>query len=132
MTVLLDANVLIALVVADHVHHTPIGQWFAAAGEPFVTCPITQGSLLRFLLREGRSAAAARAVLDAVAEHPRHTFWADTVSYQAVPLERVVGHRQVTDAYLVQLATAHNGRLVTLDRGLATLYPRTVVLLSGS
>ena len=29
---------------------------------------------------------------------------------------RLLGHRQVTDAYLLALATAHDGRFVTLDQ----------------
>jgi len=30
-----------------------------------------------------------------------------------------LGHRQITDAYLVALAVAHEGRFVTFDRGIA-------------
>lgn len=35
----------------------------------------------------------------------------------------VVGHRQVTDAYLAQLARARSARLATLDRGLCVAHP---------
>lgn len=41
----------------------------------------------------------------------------------------VIGHRQVTDAYLVALARHHGGRLATLDRGLAALHGEDVFLL---
>jgi uncharacterized protein len=34
----------------------------------------------------------------------------------------VVGHRQVADAYLAQLARQHEGRLATLDQGVAELH----------
>lgn len=70
-----------------------------------------------------------RAVLEALAEHRRHEFWADTVSYRDVPLGGVIGHRQVTDAYLVQLARAHQAKLVTFDRGLAALHGEVVELI---
>ena len=63
MTVLLDANVLIALLVDDHVHHAAAENWFADLDGSFATCPITQGSLMRLLIREGQAAATAR-VLD--------------------------------------------------------------------
>ena len=53
MTVLLDSNVLIALVVQDHVHHRAAERWFVDLDEPFATCPITQGALVRLVLREG-------------------------------------------------------------------------------
>lgn len=122
MTVLLDANALIALVVADHVHHDAAETWLAASSEPFATCPITQGSLVRLLIRHGQSGATAHAVVVAVGEHPRHEFWADSVSYAEVPLGGIIGHRQVTDAYLVQLARAHQARLASFDRGLAGLH----------
>ena len=63
MTVLLDASVLIALLVDDHVHHAAAENWFAGLNGNFATCPVTQGSLLRLLIREGQPAATARAIL---------------------------------------------------------------------
>ena len=62
MTVLLDANVLIALLVDDHVHHAAAENWFAGLDGNFATCPVTQGSLLRLLIREGQPTATARAM----------------------------------------------------------------------
>lgn len=119
MTALLDANVLIALLVEDHVHHEAAESWFVDLNESFATCPVTQGSLLRLLIREGQPAATARAILDETAVNPRHEFWPDDVSYTQVPTSGIIGHRQVTDAYLAQLARSHGGRLVTFDQGLA-------------
>lgn len=123
MTVLLDANVLIALLVEDHVHHQATEAWFAAQGEPFATCPITQGSLIRLIIRQGWSAGDATALVRAVMELPNHEFWPDSVGYDTVPVDGVIGHRQVTDAYLAQLARTHGARLATLDQGLAKLHP---------
>jgi len=53
----------------------------------------------------------------------RHDFWPDEVSYVDTSLMGVIGHRQVTDAYLDQLARIRCGRLATFDRGLASLHP---------
>ncbi len=122
MTVLLDANVLIALVVADHVHHDPAEAWLAELPDHFATCPITQGSLVRLLIREGRPPDTALTILSALAADRRHEFWPDDVAYVRVSLKGVVGHRQVTDAYLAQLAREHDGRLATFDQGLAKLH----------
>jgi uncharacterized protein len=88
----------------------------------FVTCPITQGSLVRTLLRDGQSADTALTVVAAIARNPRHKFWPDDLAYSDVPMRGVIGHRQVTDAYLAQLARVRDGRLATLDRGLANLH----------
>lgn len=129
MTVLLDANVLIALLVADHVHHDAAESWLSVGGFDFATCPITEGSLVRLLVREGQSAAAAASLLSALFDHPRHAFWPDDVAYRQVDLGNVHGHRQVTDAYLASLARFREGRLATFDRGLAVTYPDVVDLV---
>lgn len=132
MTTLLDANVLIALLIDDHVHHPAAENWFTAADENFATCPITQGSLMRLLIREGQPAAAARTVLTGTLAHPRHEFWSDDLSYTQVPTAGITGHRQVTDAYLAQLARAHNARLATFDQGLAKLHADVAELVPVS
>lgn len=129
MTALLDANVLIALVVAEHVHHEAAAEWLSASDTDFATCPITQGSLVRFLLRSGQTASAARDVVVAVGDASRHEFWPDNVPFAEVALGGVVGHRQVTDAYLAQLARSRQGQLVTLDSGLAHLHSDVAVLV---
>lgn len=130
MTVLLDANVLIALTVSEHVHHQRAERWFVDAVERFATCPITQGSLVRMLLRRDQPAQDAQQLVAALEADPRHEFWPDDASYAAVALTGVIGHRQVTDAYLAQLARGHGGRLVTFDSGLASLRPDVCVLLT--
>lgn len=122
MTTLLDANVLIALVVADHVHHAAAEAWLSNSGERFATCPITEGSLVRLLIREGQPAETAQTIITAVGDDEQHEFWRDDVSYRDVPLKGVIGHRQVTDAYLAQLARTRGGRLATFDRGLSQLH----------
>jgi toxin-antitoxin system PIN domain toxin len=122
VTILLDANVLIALLVDDHVHHSSAEDWFAGINGSFATCPITQGSLVRLLIREGQPAATAREILARSTADPRHEFWPDDVPYTEVPTDGIVGHRQVTDAYLAQLARARRSRLATFDQALAALH----------
>ena len=122
MTALLDANVLIALLVEDHIHHRAAENWFAGISGNFATCPVTQGSLMRLLIREGQPAAVARAILSQTMASPRHEFWPDDVPYTDVPVDGIVGHRQVTDAYLAQLARGRGARLVTFDQAMAKLH----------
>jgi toxin-antitoxin system PIN domain toxin len=127
---LLDGNVLIALVSPSHVHHAAAERWFAQGVAPFATCPVTQGTLLRILLNIGQlDTGAALAVLNQVTAHPRHRFWADAVGYAQVSWRGVIGHRQVTDAYLAGLARHFEGRLVTFDRGLGAVHPDVVLVL---
>ena len=128
---LADGNVLIALTVVEHVHHDAAIDWFERAAPDLVTCPITEGTLLRFLLREGQTAVDAAGVLDAIRSQDWHTFWADEIPYDAAHLVGVIGHRQVTDAYLVALARHHGGRVATLDKGLAALHADIAHLLTA-
>jgi len=115
---LLDGNVLVALVVAEHVHHEAARAWFRRVGR-FATCPTVQGTLLRLLVRQGTSSSDAREALTVLTGHARHEQWLDDLTYLEVDLSRVLGHRQVTDAYLAGLARARRGRVATLDHGFA-------------
>jgi uncharacterized protein len=129
VTFLLDANVLIALIVDDHVHHQAAEEWLARRTEPIATCPTTQGSLVRLLLREGQSTQTAAALVSALMAQPRHEFWPDDAAFDAVSLDGVIGHRQVTDAYLAHLARVRGNRLATFDQGLAKLHPDVAELV---
>ena len=55
-----------------------------------------------------------------------HRFWVDDLQFVRSPhvdANRLVGHRQVTDAHLLGLALRHNGRFATLDGKLRALLP---------
>ncbi len=129
--VLLDGNVLIALADAAHVHHEHAVAWFTSNDVPFATCPITQGTLLRMLMRSQAvpTVEAADRVLRQFIVHPRHRFWPDTLSYADISWKAVLGHRQVTDAYLAALARHHHGGLLTFDQGLAATHADVVELV---
>ncbi len=129
MTHLLDGNVLIALTVADHVHHAAAVRWWSSGTDEVATCPTTQGALLRLLIRGGLGSNLSVGVLAALTEHPRHRFWPADIGYDAVDMSRVLGHGQVTDAYLAALARRRGARLATFDRGLAQQADDVVTLL---
>lgn len=132
MTWLLDANVLIALCAPDHVDHSRAANWyFSEKNRKFATCPMTQGALIRFQLRFGRGIKATQAwrLLAAVCAFPNHQFWPDDISFNEVPTKGILGHRQVTDAYLVALAVKHKGCVVTMDEGLFALHSAQSLLI---
>lgn len=130
MTYLLDGNVLVALVVGEHVHHRRAVRWFGS-DRLFATCPATQGTLLRFLLREGVTAVAALEVLQALTGRDGHSFWPDDLGYVDVDLAGVVGHRQVTDAYLAALARSRSAHVASFDGGLCAAHPDVAVAIPG-
>ena len=129
MIYLLDANVLIASTVAEHEHHVRVSRWLSTVDRVAVS-PVVEGALVRFLVRVGESAAAARAVLRSLQADPRCEFWPDKLSYADADLDHVRGHRQVTDAYLAAAVATHDGALVaTLDQGLARARPAHTLLV---
>jgi len=127
--VLLDANTLTALLIGDHIHHEIVADWYASSGRKYATCPFTENSLVRTLIRSRHSASEVGWLLVRLTADTRHEFWGDQLPYSAVPLTAVVGHRQVTDAYLVALARHRGSHLLTLDRGLHALHPDVCELL---
>jgi toxin-antitoxin system PIN domain toxin len=126
---LLDSNVLIALATPEHSLNARAAAWFRK-GNRFATCPITQGALYRFHLRAGVEATAgsAKLLLESISSLPRHEFWPDDVSYLELPAAGIVGHKQVTDAYLVVLARRHGGTLLTMDQALAAVHPGATLI----
>lgn len=126
---LLDTNVLIALAWPNHVHHSETQAWFARRGAvAFRTCPITQTGFVRISANPAFTTGAvspgeALALLERVARLAGHDFWPDDLLLrEAVGLSAaLIGHRQVTDAYLLALARAHGGILATLDRAVSAL-----------
>jgi hypothetical protein len=121
-TYLLDANALIALVIAEHEHHGRIAIWSKSV-DKMALCPVTEGAMVRYLIRVGETPATALQLLAALRESTKADFWPDSISYADTALEHVTGHRQVTDAYLASLAASHRARLATLDEALATTLP---------
>lgn len=125
--VLLDASVLIPLASVEHEHYERCSRWLVTQEVP-VLCPITEGALLRYLVRLGTPVVSARAVVTGFREAPGWEFWPDAVSYTDIDLSWVRGHRQLTDAYLLALARRNGGRLATLDAALATVAGEIAVL----
>ena len=129
-TYLLDGNVLVAMAIWDHVHRARCLRWFRGIGR-FATCPVTEGTLLRvhMMMAADGSAAAAWRTLEAYRSHPKHQWWPSGFSYLEIDPTRLTGHRQVTDAWLAELACRNGGKLATLDESLAALWPDATCLI---
>ena len=127
MRALLDVNVLIALLDADHSLHSGATEWFGTHGKDgWASCPITQNGCVRVMSSPSYPhALPVRAVVERLAgaaSHKLHELWADVVSLldpTVVDPARIHGPRQLTDIYLLALAVFHGGRLVTFDKSIA-------------
>lgn len=125
MRALLDVNVLIALFDEDHVFNERAHEWLeASAAGGIATCPHTENGAVRILSHPGYSKviklSPARVIgmLDRFVSRHDHEFWGDELSLRdgrVFDVSRLLGHRQVSDVYLLALAVRHGGRLVSFD-----------------
>jgi toxin-antitoxin system PIN domain toxin len=130
MVRLLDLNVLVALAWPSHIFHDAAHRWFGAhAARGWATCPMTQCGFVRLssnraIIPYAVSPKEAVKLLAEMTSHKGHRFWPDDIPFHEVQrhsFRLLLGHRQVTDAYLAALAHRHGGRLATFDKGLAAL-----------
>lgn len=128
MRSLLDVNVLLALLDEDHLDHQRCWTWAEeelAAG--WSSCALTQNGFIRIISQPRYPSPitprAAIQLLAGATADASHQFWDCSVSLldgAAVDPQLVHGSRQVTDVYLLALAVAKGGRLVTFDRAIST------------
>ena len=121
---LLDVNVLLALLDRDHIDHATARWWLEREIEwGWASCPITENGFVR-VISQARypspiTPAQAMELLRRACSGPHHAFWPCDVSvldHEKIDPTRILGPRQVTDSYLLALATANDGRFVTFDR----------------
>jgi uncharacterized protein len=133
---LLDVNVLIALAWPEHRLHSVARAWFAQnSAKGWATCPFVEVAFVRIVSNpafSARSISVAEAVdgLRMSLRDSAHQFWPDSISFlEAAQLieDRLTGHQQITDAYLVALAMKNRGKLATLDRGILKFAPARAV-----
>jgi toxin-antitoxin system PIN domain toxin len=121
---LLDINVLIALLDRDHIEHERARAWIdMEVGSGWASCAITQNGFVRVISQPRYpspvSPTEAIDLLDRACTEPHHVFWSSDTSLldaSSIDRTRLHGPRQVTDAYLLALATHHGGRFVTFDQ----------------
>lgn len=125
---LLDVNVLVALALTTHVHHRAAHRALAASVSGWATCPLTESGMLRLLLNPAVtdrrfSATEVVGVLVGMRAQPDWTFLTDSVTPAEPEIDYtvLVGHGQVTDLHLVDLAARHRAVLATFDARLVRL-----------
>ena len=131
---LLDVNVLVTLLWRPHAFHRAAMKWFVHNDKHgWATCSLTQAGFVRVVSNPGVDAAAptpakALGLLKASTEsNSYHQFWADTIPLTAIGASlqnRIRGHNQITDAYLLAMAIHRNATLVTFDARMQSLAPK--------
>ena len=124
MRLLLDVNVWVALLDDAHIHNTEALKLFRQPKLAIASCALTENGVLRVLNLPGYANRAPPG-FDAVREKLAlacgdvdHAFWSCDVSLRDASIlnwSRIMGHNQITDAYLLALAVHHDGALATFD-----------------
>ena len=136
---LLDVNVLLAIAWPNHQFHAAAVKALSSR-KRWATCALTQLWFIRLssnpaAIATAKSPQEATGLLSRLIADSLHVYldclpapasedWRDAFA-------ELLGHQQVTDAYLLRLAAANNAMLVTFDRRLESLAggrPRVTVL----
>jgi len=127
---LLDVNALIALLWEEHPFHKRCMEWFAGSARGgWATCPITESGSVRLLSSPAFTAnppsvnSALRILQTATESASNHRCGSDDLPLSALRARWSggLGHKQITDAYLLALALHHRGKLVTFDSRMIAL-----------
>src|ERR1700722_2096769 len=124
-----DVNVLIALAIAEHIHHRAAQAWLDSSQGPIVFCRVTQMGLLRILTNrhalgpDALSPSHAWGAFDAFLRTSRISMSEEPAAldrhWRASTLREKHGTNWWTDTYLAAFAFAAGLTLVTFDVRLA-------------
>jgi toxin-antitoxin system PIN domain toxin len=134
---LLDINVLLALTWPHHVHHQTAHAWFEKKNSfGWATCLVTHLGFVRLSSHPSFSSQArppheAFDMLRKFCALKHHHFWSEPplglLHQTRHPVyDKVLTHNHVTDAYLVNLAAYHHGRVATFDQTMEKIFPKLV------
>jgi toxin-antitoxin system PIN domain toxin len=121
---LLDVNVLLALAWPNHQFHAAVLARLEQRPAPrWATCALTQLGFVRLssnpkIVEVRKTPAEAVGLLADLTRDQQHVY---LETLPALPIaasvfRHLLGHQQVTDAYLLGIAEASGARLLTLDR----------------
>ena len=126
---LLDVNVLLGIAWPNHQFHAAAVAALSSQSR-WATCALTQLGFIRLssnsaAVATAKSPGAAAGLLARLVADSLHVYLASLPAPASEgwrdALDAVLGHQQVTDAYLLRLAAAHDAVLVTFDRRLESL-----------
>jgi toxin-antitoxin system PIN domain toxin len=123
-TLLLDVNVLLALAWPHHQFFPTARKRLESHRGRWATCALTELGFIRLsanprVVGQHRTPADAAGLLAVMTADPKHVY----IEVMPSPVEAtrspsfnsILGHRQVTDLYLLGLAERNHARLVTFD-----------------
>ena len=128
MRLLLDVNVWVALFDDAHIHNSQALKLFSQRKLQIASCAMTENGVLRVLNLPGYAKRTppgfdvVRQKLQLACGDVDHEFWHCDLSLRdnaVLNWPRIIGHNQITDAYLLALAVNKGGALATFDHRIA-------------
>lgn len=123
---LLDVNVLIALIDPSHEQHDAAHQWFFGDPDrPWSTCPTTENGVIRIVSNprypNPRPVWVVMESLESLTRQADHERMVEDVTLLSDDIDRkaLLSSGQITDSYLALLAYSHGSALATFDRKLS-------------
>ena len=124
MRALLDINVIIALLDSEHAMHRAAQLWMDQhKSSGWASCPVTQNGVIRIMSQpaypNSQPTIEVATRLSEACKHPSHHFRDGGISLldqEKINWQRILGPRQITDAYLLAVAVANDGCLISFDQ----------------
>lgn len=126
---LLDVNVLIALLDPKHDLHSVAHGWWSSVKDPaWASYALTENGVVRIMSNPNYHSRASFPIskvcrqLTMFSNSTDHQHWPDNISILSSSIfdyEYILGPRQITEAYLLALAVRNGGNLVTFDTGIS-------------
>ena len=118
---LLDVNVLVALTNPSHTHHHLAHEWFAKV-DSWATTALTEAGFVRLMLnpRVTGQQLSTQTVLSTLSQLRAWLGWQflpddSSLADPVISTIGLIGHGQVTDFHLVNLAAKNGAVLATFD-----------------
>ena len=124
---LLDTNALLAVAWPNHQYHGQVvARLERQPAVPWATCALTQLGFVRLssnpaVVGMRKTPGQSLAMLSKLVSDSQHRYLETLPSLPSAKLhfQRLLGHNQVTDAYLLAVASTNQAALLTLDRRIA-------------
>jgi uncharacterized protein len=126
----LDVNVLLAVAWPNHQFHAAAKRRLEGSSDRWATCALTQLGFVRLssnpaAIPAAKSPEEAASLLAVMSSDPLHVYFASLPSPVAKnarsEFTRLLGNKQVTDAYLLWVARQHHASFVTFDTRLRAI-----------
>src|SRR6202158_6280106 len=125
---LLDTNVLLALAWPSHEFHEAAHRWWTHSRKRSATCALTELAFIRLssnpaFTQDAVTPYEAATLLERLVALEQHEYWSDLPHLRREDFRNLSGHKQLTDFYLMKLASLNEAKLATFDSRIHVFAP---------